>query len=118
MVIEYTIECLEEDTPIRGNALVSGDDDTDKAAEDALIDELTRNEWAWCLVKVTATAKVGKYTFTGVDYLGCCSYANEADFKAGGCWDDMKEQALDDLKETLELAFERGQIACGILEGL
>ena len=62
------------------------------------------NQWAWCTVRVVAT--LGE--FEGSDSLGCCSYASEADFKApGGYFDDMKVEALDDLRRSIETALSR-----------
>jgi hypothetical protein len=40
--------------------------------------------------------------FLGDDYLGCCSYESEEDFRApGGYFDDMKRAALDELNEKV-----------------
>lgn len=103
--VTYTLECLPEDIGVRGNALASGDDGEDRRAEDAIIADLEAgNEWAWCCVKVTAEWN----GFEGKDYLGGCSYASEDDFKQpGGYYDDMKQQALDDLYRTVRSAVER-----------
>jgi len=46
----------------------------------------------------------------GEDYLGACSYANEADFHASLYYEDMKEQAKEDLlakTERIGLALAR-----------
>jgi hypothetical protein len=93
----FTIECLPEDIAIRGNVLVSGDVAEDKQAEDEIIRQLkSGNDWAWCTVKVTARVE---FDFFGVDYLGCCSYMSEDDFKKGGYYEDMKANALNDLNK-------------------
>lgn len=55
------------------------------------------NQWAWCCVKVTATFG----NFTGVDYLGACSYASQKDFEECGYFEDMKSEALRDLNNTI-----------------
>lgn len=100
MNINYTIECLPEDLPIKGNASAI-DDETDAAIEARIIDELEwDNHWAWCCVKVSAVllGQDGKPTvLSGADYLGCCSYHDEDVFRSGGYFDGMKEQARDDL---------------------
>lgn len=100
--VVYSIECLPEDTPVRGNAMASGDESVDREAEDRILAELdSGNEWAWCTVRVTA--EVDGIPVTGEDYLGCCSYASEEDFRQpGGYFGDMKEQAKDDLLQKLE----------------
>lgn len=96
--IEYTLELLPEDMPVRGNALASGDESEDKRAEDAILKELEWNPWAWCCIKVTASW----HGIKGVDYLGGCSYKDEMEFKQeGGYYEDMKAQALEDLKRTI-----------------
>jgi hypothetical protein len=99
-----TIEALEEDIPVRGNAMASDDDAYDKEVEDKIIDDLNSgNVWAWCTVKLTMT-----HIPTGVSsdqYLGACSYKNEEDFKTGNYFEDMKEQAYTEIGERL-LAIE------------
>lgn len=100
--VRYTIECLPEDMPVRGNALASGDDEEDRKAENAVLAALECNPWAWCLVRVRAWAG----SVYGEDYLGCCSYESEEDFKRGGYWEDMQANALSDLRVRLTLANE------------
>lgn len=96
---EIRIECLPDDTPIRGHAMASGDDAIDRRAEDDILANLPFNEWAWCLVKVTAIGPAG---VIGTDYLGACSYANESDFRQpGGYFDDMVDRAREDLRRQL-----------------
>lgn len=74
---------------IVGNASAI-DEVTDKATEKHIQDELdSGNTWAWCSVQVSA-----KYAgIEASDYLGGCSYQDEADFKAGGYYADMVDQA-------------------------
>lgn len=55
------------------------------------------NEWAWCMVKVTAKYK----TWEGHDYLGGCSYESEADFRADGYYKDMIETSLEALADKI-----------------
>lgn len=97
--VEFTLECLPEETPIEGNALVSGDDEQDRAHEQWVRDQLeSGNEWAWCTVKVTARFN----GFEGSDYLGCCSYLSERDFcEVDGYYPQMREEALSRLNEEI-----------------
>ena len=97
--VNFEIQCLPEDMPIRGNAIASGDDEYDKEVEDKLIAESEWNEWAWCMVKITAKYKGAK----GTDYLGGCSYKNEKDFiQNSGYFEDMKQNAYAELLTELE----------------
>lgn len=99
--IDLTVE--QDDTPVRGNALASGNDEDDRECENAILRRLNRgDEWAWCVVTVTASVEFEGETFKGRDTLGACSYRDEADFRQpGGYLDDMKASALDDLRRTI-----------------
>ena len=101
--VTFSIECEEEHIPVRGNALASGDDEEDRACENEIIARLDRGDlWAWCTVKVTA--RWGDYEAS--EYLGCCSYENEKDFKAGGYYEQMRDEALTRLQAEIERAAE------------
>lgn len=97
--VQFTLEIEDEDIPVRGYAMASGDDQADKEAEDDIFARLARgDQWAWCCVVVKATWK----SYVGHATLGACSYANEADFcQPGGYFDDMKAEALDQLNKEL-----------------
>jgi hypothetical protein len=86
-VIEIELKVKPEDVEVRGNALASGDDAQDKAAEDAILERLARDDWwAWCCVVVRGTC--GDYE--AFDSLGACTYEDERDFmREGGYFDDM-----------------------------
>lgn len=113
--IKYTIEIHPDDTPVRGNALASGDDALDKAAEDEILARLDAGDfWAWCVVEVTAHATINGITtdFLGVAHLGACSYEDEAQFKtAGGYYEDLCAEAREDLIKNLNKAIARGRSA-------
>lgn len=121
MQVDYTIECLPEDSPVRGNAMASDDPALDKEVEDDILAQLDRgNEWAWCVVKVTASVEIDGERFTGCAHLGGVSCANEHDFTVGNAdyFADMKADALDGLMVTLEKARDRGQTAASIRKTL
>ena len=91
-----------DDIPVRGNALASGDDAEDRAAEDEIIARLEAGDvWAWARVRVTVTHP-DMPGLDGWDSLGACSYRDEADFIAGGYYDDMVREALRNLIESSE----------------
>jgi hypothetical protein len=98
--VEFTTEAEREEIPIRGNALVSGNEEEDKEVEEDIIERLDNGDiWAWCSVRVSAKFKGRE----GTDYLGCCSYKDKADFvKNSGYYEDMKRSAYDDLINSLK----------------
>lgn len=110
--IVYTIKALPEDMPVRGNAMASGDAALDREVEDRIIAELDAgNEWAWCIVKVTAMHPDLK-DVVGVAHLSGCSYDSYHDFvMTSGYVDQLKRDALDDLRDALARAVKRAEIA-------
>ncbi len=118
--ITYTLIVEQEDTPVRGNALASGDDTIDTECENEILARLDRGDvWAWAFVKVIATLEIEGETFTGTDCLGCCSYASEADFKApDGYLPQMQDAACVDLKARLTSAVRREEVAAIVLADL
>jgi hypothetical protein len=96
--VEFDIEVCQDDTPVRGNAMCSGDADVDRAAEDEILADLDDgNVWAWASVKVTA--RIG--SIEASDYLGCCSYESEEDFRKCPYYFDMKAEALSALRDKI-----------------
>jgi hypothetical protein len=92
--VTVTLRAEPEDVPVRGNAVASGDDATDREVEDKIIADLERgSEWAWCC----AVVEVSWGSFKNVATLGCCSYRSEEDFRASGYYDEMVSEALDGL---------------------
>lgn len=118
--VTYTIEIEPDDTPVRGNALASGDAAVDKECEDGILERLERGDiWAWALVKVMAQVYVGGHVFTGKAYLGCCSYENEAEFKhPDDYYPQLCQEARVDLLEQLQGAVARGEMATQALREL
>ena len=100
--IEYRLFIDRDDLEVRGNALASGDDDEDRAAEDEINERLDRGDvWAWASVAVEAHFMGCK----GSDHLGGCSYRDTTDFiqPGGWYWDDMKAEAKADLIRSAEI---------------
>jgi hypothetical protein len=94
----FILDVVEDNTPVRGNAMASGDDGLDQWVENQIIEALENaNIWAWCIVTVTAAWSGWK----GVDILGGCSYKDEDDFIRAGQWDEMRRIAYHDLLEKL-----------------
>lgn len=59
------------------------------------------NEWGWCCVQVRARFA----DWTGSDFLGGCSYENERAFKVpGGYYEDMVNNAIEELAQQMERA--------------
>jgi len=110
--VTFSIVAEAEYIPVRGNAMASGDDAADYEAECEIQGQLARgNMWAWCCVVVTATWG----DWSASDTLGACSYADEADFKKGGYYEDMCDNALAalnaDLAKTYEALAARVEVA-------
>ena len=101
---EIHLEVRQDDTPIRGNAMASGDDDLDRKVEDEIIERLEDGDvWAWSLVEVFATVELNGETITGdSDYLGACCYHNQESFEACPYYDDMRAIAFGSLRRKLE----------------
>lgn len=101
--VEFEIELLEEDVPVRGH-FASDEPEEDRKTEDEILRRLDAgDQWAWCCVKVVARWN-GFETF---DTLGCCSYESEQDFKRDGYWEDMKAEVFRELNEEVKAAFDR-----------
>jgi hypothetical protein len=98
----FKVEARQDDLPVRGNAIGSGDSAYDKEVEDNILKELDNgNIWMWATIKVTCG--FDDWPVTGTDYLGACSYCSEEDFvKANDYYQDMKEQAYADFVKQLE----------------
>lgn len=58
--------------------------------------------WGWCQVEVKA--KLG--SLSGSAYLGSCSYEDEADFKRGGYYEQMVEEAIEELQAQVDELYE------------
>jgi|SRR6185295_17241197 len=98
--VTFTLAAEMDDTPVRGNAMASGDDAADKGYEDEIIERLDNGDvWAWACVCVTAEWR----GMEGAQYLGSCCYENEEDFiKNSGHYEDMKQEAYDNLIEQIK----------------
>ena len=95
----FTLEATEDDLPIQGNAQASGNDADDRRVEaELIIRRAVGDVWAWASVKVTAEWN----GFKGVDYLGACSYKDEAEFRADPYYEMLCENAMSDLQHSME----------------
>jgi len=97
VTFELTVE--QDDIPVKGNALASGDDLADRECENEILHRLDQGDvWAWAHVTVTARWK----GWSASDSLGACSYASEQDFRGDAYFADLKSEALASLNETLQ----------------
>ena len=103
--VVFTVHPAPDDTPVRGNAMASGDDAADKRYEDYILRRLRRGDvWAWASVEVRVSGRgLSERTF-----LGCCCYRNATDFmQPGGYFPDMCDEVFDALaKRVAELQLE------------
>ena len=96
--VRFTLTAEADETPVRGNALASGDDAEDRAAEDAILARLDRGDvWAWAVVTVRATWR----GYSAEAHLGCCSYDDEARFRADPYFADLCAEALSALNDEV-----------------
>lgn len=95
--VKFTLECLPEDASIEGNASAR-DPETDRETERWIRKQLASgNEWAWCTAKVVCSWE----GFHAAEYLGCCSYESEQDFRDGGYFSDLCKETLARLNEQI-----------------
>jgi hypothetical protein len=111
--VNIRLTVSEEFCPVKGNVLASGND----AEDEKVIKRIAQGDvWAWCMV--TITASLDELDFEGNSYLGCCSYKNQKDFLApGGYYEDMKGEAIEELKGQIELVLNHAKTV-GMLEAL
>ena len=97
---KIVVDAEQDDARVRGNAMASGDDDLDRQVEDKIIDRLDRGDvWAWAQVTVRATWR----GLEAKEYLGCCCYEDEEDFrKNSGYFDDMMNTVIGELVSMAE----------------
>lgn len=92
--VTFTINCLPEYEPIT-KALsfeTTGADHSEYINK--VLESKGDNEWLWCAVEVVAEFK----GIRGAAYLGQCAYENEAGFKVGGYYEQMMDEAFEELK--------------------
>ncbi len=98
--ITFRLFIDQDDAPVRGNAMASGDDAADKAAEDEIIQRLNDGDtWAWASATVGASVDL-----TGTDHLGALSYHSTAEFLEDCYYESMKAEAREELVKKLETA--------------
>lgn len=96
--ITFSLSMEQDDTPLEGNVSVTDEPEKDAKLERDIAKRLDQgDDWAWCVV--TVTAAFGPWS--GQDSLHGCSYHDEADFRAGGYFDDMQDEALADLAREI-----------------
>lgn len=97
--VNWTVTPYADPTPVRGNALASGDDAEDRKAEDSILRRLRLGQvWAWCTVEVKGFWR----GLTASAYLGCCSYRNRADFEKGGYYEDLQHEVVEILQSMVD----------------
>ena len=93
---EVFFQALPEEISVKGNALASDNEKLNKEAEDEILQRLESGDiYAWFTAKVTVRDEDGN---EASDYLGCCSYENEKDFRAGGYFQDMVDECIRQLE--------------------
>jgi hypothetical protein len=97
---DVEINIRQSDIPIKGNVMASGNEDVDREAEELIVKQLDVGDtWAWCDVEVRLTQKCESCGggSQASAYLSGCSYSGEDDFKGGGYYDDLLDEAASQL---------------------
>lgn len=114
--ITYAITYEQDDLPVRGNVMCSGDDALDTECENAILAALDRGDvFAWADVTCTASVKYQGQLFQGEAHLGCCSYNSHAELVAD-CLEQLKGDARVNLFEELSHDIARGFDAADLLK--
>lgn len=103
---QITFEAFPEYTQVRGNLIFSGDDAQDRADEDRVIERLNQGDIAaWFVAEVTASLD----GFTGIAYLGTCSYDSLDQFTSekDDYYRDMVDEALEALAKDIDASARR-----------
>lgn len=89
----------EDDTSFEDDPML-GDDV--KEAFQEMVDK--HGIWGWCTVEVRLSKQLVPFgeVITGSNYMGGCSYMDQADFMTGGYMPQMLEEAIDSLNDALE----------------
>lgn len=115
--LTYKVFATQDNTPVRGNAMVSGDAAADREAENEILERLYCGDiWAWASVAVTCS--IDGFDYTGIDHLGCCCYRNESEFREDAYFADMCAQAKENLISELRSSVEKGKEALALLQAL
>lgn len=103
--VTFTVTVEQENIPVRGNCMASGDDAFDRECEDEIIQALDRGDIeAWCYILVTAEWEGSK----GHGSLGGCSFMSgthqpvQAQITETIDEHGLREQALDSLNASVE----------------
>ncbi len=98
--VEFRLVVEREHVPVEGNVLASGDEAEDRAYEESILGRLRKGDtWAWAAVTVEARWR----DYVGRDHLGCCTYADEGEFRApDGYYPQMCEEALAELNRVVQ----------------
>jgi len=102
-MVEFKLQIEPEDFPVRGNLVCTDNAALDTLYEDEVIERIESGDnWAWCCVHVTA--QIPGVALTGDAYLGGCTYDNEPQFRECPYFEDMMNEALEDLLIQLKAA--------------
>jgi hypothetical protein len=116
--LKYSLEVSQDETPVRGNAMASGDADDDREVEDAILNRLDGGDvWAWAFVTVAARLPAGpkQPDWVGKASLGGCSYKDEEEFRRDDYCSQLEHEAFEDLLRNVRFAKKRGEAASALL---
>lgn len=97
--VTFAVEAHDCDEAIAEH-FVYGTEEENRADVAAIHELAARTVWGWCNIRVTATLG----DFTGQDMLYACTYTSADDFLQSGYFEDMKHNAIADLKRNIKRA--------------
>jgi hypothetical protein len=110
--VTFKFEAEEMDEGPEGH-FATGDAELDKKLVSDILSKLNRGHLeAWFVAKVECEGPNG---FSGVAYLGACSYESFEDFKKDGYYESMCDDAYNDMVRRMKASIEEGDEAKKIL---
>jgi len=97
-MVNFSINCLSEYEPItKSLSFETTGADHSEYIQKVQLDN-GENPWLWCAVEVIAEFK----GIRGAAYLGGCAYEDEQGFKVGGYYEQMIDEAFEELKSKVD----------------
>ncbi len=97
-MVEFVVTPIHEEIPVQQALSVKETGADHSEYINKVLEDDGYNPWLWCTIRVTAKFK----GLEGTAHLGCCAYEDEEDYKKGGYYEQMQEEAFKELKEQVD----------------